>query len=311
MNFLSMKYFSYVAKERSFTKAASKLHITQQTLSTHIGTIEKELGCRLFIRTSPLELTYAGRVFYNYAKQYEKLRISMEHEFFDINSEKKGVLRIGIAHTRGRIIMPELIGSYKEKYSKMEIQIIETANDNLCRQLLDNELDLIIASFSDDIPEIEVQPFYSEKIVLLVPIILLQNIYSDKAEEIIQIIQETQNISALSQCPFLLSNQEDIAGKIGERIISDAIFTPNISVQSGNIETLLELCAQGAGACFCPDIFVHRILSYDKLSKVQMFHFDNIGGYQIKFGWLKKPYLWNAIVDFIEIASLQKQKFLR
>lgn len=40
MNFLSMDYFVMVAREQSFTKAAEKLHITQQTLSAHISAIE-------------------------------------------------------------------------------------------------------------------------------------------------------------------------------------------------------------------------------------------------------------------------------
>ena len=63
MNFASMDYFIMVAREKSFTKAAQRLYITQQTLSAHIASIEKELGCSLFVRHVPLELTYAGQVF--------------------------------------------------------------------------------------------------------------------------------------------------------------------------------------------------------------------------------------------------------
>ena len=44
MNFLSMKYFVVLAEEGSFTKAAEKLHVTQQTLSAHVAGLEKESG---------------------------------------------------------------------------------------------------------------------------------------------------------------------------------------------------------------------------------------------------------------------------
>ena len=47
MNFQSMEYFAAVAKNRSFTRGADALHITQQTLSAHIAGIERELGCPL------------------------------------------------------------------------------------------------------------------------------------------------------------------------------------------------------------------------------------------------------------------------
>ena len=44
MNFASMEYFEVLARERSFTRAAEHLHITQQSLSSHIAKLEKELG---------------------------------------------------------------------------------------------------------------------------------------------------------------------------------------------------------------------------------------------------------------------------
>ena len=68
MNLSSMEYFAVLARERSFTKAAEKLYITQQSLSSHIASLEKELGCQLLIRHIPLELTYAGEVFLRYAE---------------------------------------------------------------------------------------------------------------------------------------------------------------------------------------------------------------------------------------------------
>ena len=72
MNFLSMDYFLMTAEKRSFTKAADALHITQQTLSTHIANLEQELDCKLFVRHVPLELTYAGEIFWQYAADFQK-----------------------------------------------------------------------------------------------------------------------------------------------------------------------------------------------------------------------------------------------
>ena len=60
MNFSSMEYFIALAEERSFTRAAQRLMVTQQTLSAHIAGIERELGVRLVNRKVPLTLTYAG-----------------------------------------------------------------------------------------------------------------------------------------------------------------------------------------------------------------------------------------------------------
>ena len=57
MNFTSLGYFEVLARERNFTRAAEKLHITQQSLSSNIAKLENELGCQLIVRHVPLEIT--------------------------------------------------------------------------------------------------------------------------------------------------------------------------------------------------------------------------------------------------------------
>lgn len=68
MNFQSMTYFLTLVEERNFTRAAERLHVTQQTLSGHIAAVEREVGMKLFIRHVPLELTDGGEAFYRYAR---------------------------------------------------------------------------------------------------------------------------------------------------------------------------------------------------------------------------------------------------
>ena len=63
MNFDSLGYFLALAREKNFTRAAETLHITQQSLSSHIANLERELNCTLVVRRTPLQLTYAGRTF--------------------------------------------------------------------------------------------------------------------------------------------------------------------------------------------------------------------------------------------------------
>ena len=53
MNFSSMDYFVMVARERSFSRAAERLHITQQTLSAHIAKLEGELGASCWCAAFP------------------------------------------------------------------------------------------------------------------------------------------------------------------------------------------------------------------------------------------------------------------
>lgn len=302
MNFLSMQYFSMVAHEKSFTKAANKLYITQQTLSAHIASIEKELGCQLLIRRVPLELTYAGEVFLKYASDIMKKYESMEYEFKDISHEDKGILKIGIGHTRGRTIMPKLIMEFQKKYPKIEIHLVEDLNDVLQQKLLEGEIDLAIAKFDNSEPEIISEDFYKEEIVLLIADQLLNELYKDEKEQIIKKLMQ-KDINVLSECPFLLNGQRDIIGKIGHSILAQGNFIPKIKVISSNTGTLLNLCMYGAGACFCTENLLNTSLSAEQRSLLRIFRFGKEAQYTIFFEYLKKSYQWSMISNFISLSK--------
>ncbi|MEO1618193.1 MAG: LysR family transcriptional regulator [Planctomycetota bacterium] len=68
LNYHHLLYFWTVAKEGSITLAAEKLHLSQPTLSTQVGKLEKSLGVKLFDRKGRnLVLTDTGQIVYRYA----------------------------------------------------------------------------------------------------------------------------------------------------------------------------------------------------------------------------------------------------
>ncbi len=293
MNFLTMNYFIALAQERSFTQAAEKLHITQQTLSAHIAGVERELGCRLVTRHVPLELTYAGQVFLRYALDFRCRLGDLEQEFHDIRRDEKGLVRIGIASTRGRAIMPFLISAFQKSRPQIDIQLAEAANDALIQSLTAGEIDLAVAHFSEAVPGMELQDFYEEEIVLLVSRKLVPEALG--ADGI-------PGLSALGKCPFLLNGPRDIAGRIGRRLLDQAGIAPPEKVSSTNVETLLDLCVRGAGACFCPENLAQAALSEEQLSGLRTLRFGQEARYMIRFGYRRQRYPWSIIAEFIQLS---------
>lgn len=294
MNLLPMQYYLEVVKEKSISHAAARLHITQQTLSAHIAALEKELGCTLFRRKPDFALTYAGRVFYEYARRFDSLYRSMRQEFDDISGNEAGELSVGVAPTRGRFLLPPILSAYRKLRTNIRIRLVETTNSELVSRLLDGGIDLIFASVSEDHPLIASKKIFEEEMRLLIPESLLP------AKDRRRI--KNGDFAPLSSCPFLMMNrQEDISGLIGNAFFDRYGIVPKIAVASGNMETILDLCLAGEGACFCSKELAAKIFGGRDDSHLLQIPLGE--SFSIRAAWLKTPYIRKALLDFVEVCE--------
>lgn len=303
MNFHSLDYFLVLAREKNFTRAAEALHITQQSLSSHIAGLEKELGCTLLVRRTPLELTYAGRKFLHYAESIGQTRQTMEREFCDISENQKGELRVGIGFTRGRAIMPRLIPAFQRQYPNVEIMLRECSNDAIQKALLSGGIDLAIAAYPKVPPSIELADYYTEHTVLCLVDSLLVQCQIDldvRRNEI-----AAGDLHSLRDCPFVLGSAADIGGRIGRELLRASGISPISKATSENVETLLALCVQGVGACFCPENLLQTALSPAQLAQLHILPLCPSASYPICFGYLRRSYPWSVLSEFIRIAREQ------
>ena len=303
MNFDSLDYFIVLARERNFTRAAEALHITQQSLSSHISNLERELRCPLVVRRTPLELTFAGRTFLRYAESIRETKQALQRELCDISENQRGELRIGIAYTRGRAIMPRLIPAFQREYPNVEILLREDSNDALQKLLLEGGIDLAVAAFPRALPDIALEDYYTEDIVLCLSDPLLKRCGIDLSAHRAEIA--AGDLHALRACPFVLGSAEDIGGRIGRALLRSSGFTPLSRAASENVETLLALCVQGVGACFCPSNLLDTALPPAQLAQLHILPLCSKASYPICFGYLKRSYQWSVIAEFIRIAREQ------
>ena len=302
MNFTSMQYFETLAHERSFTRAAQRLHITQQSLSTSIAKMEAELDCQLVVRHVPLELTYAGEVLLRYAASFREELAAMQQEFCDISQNQRGVLRVGVTYTRGRTIMPNIIPPFQKRFPAIRVDLVEDTNDALRHKLIDGDVDLAIANFPDNIPGVTLHDFYREEMVMLVSNELFSSLYGKNAAKRVMRF-EKGDFSAIGDCPLVQNSIDDIGGHIERSLLKNAGIThPRIVASSSNVETLLALCLQGIGACFCPEILAHSALTDDQFSSLLLLRLGESARYRIRFGHLERSYQWSIIEAFMATA---------
>ncbi len=126
MDFHHLKYFVEVASQKSFSKAARNLHISQSAISRTIKALEDELGVILFVRNAKaVELTDAGTIFSNHAKRvvfmYEHLKTDFENEF----KLDQGSIHLGLPPITNPPVFAKLLGAFKKHYPQIDLELFE------------------------------------------------------------------------------------------------------------------------------------------------------------------------------------------
>ena len=305
MNFLSMEYFVVLAREKNFTRAAEKLHVTQQTLSAHIAALEKETGCLLFIRHVPLELTYGGEIFYKYAISFRKNEEALRRELADVSHSEAGKLTIGAAPTRGRVILPELVYAFGERYPKVAVEMKEGMNLDLVTMLSKGELDLAVAHFSRPAAGLHIEPFYEDAVCIAVSKALLKKIYREETGPILQSIREGKKgcFAPLARCPFVINSGHSVSGSQARRFFRENHIEPLVRVESDNTEMLLDLAVLGSGAFFWPQKDIAgKTISEEAKETLEIIPVKG-SSYHVSFGYMADSYQWSMIRRFIDLAK--------
>ncbi|MYN08243.1 LysR family transcriptional regulator [Pseudoduganella aquatica] len=121
-----LKYFLAVAEEKSFSRAAERLHISQPPLSQQIMKLESELGVRLFARTTrTFELTVAGKALMSEASELlAKMRMTID-TIRQIDRGEVGRLRVGIVGSAMWGPIPSLLEEFQSKFPRVTWTIHE------------------------------------------------------------------------------------------------------------------------------------------------------------------------------------------
>lgn len=247
----SWGWFAGLVKAGSFTRAAEELQVSQQTLSSRLASLERELGCKLMVRTTPLALTRAGECFLAYANEQDQARTLMLRRVSEATIGGAGELKVGIASMRGRVLMPHVIKQFHRSLPGVSVRILEGTNEELVRLAERNEADVVVAHFDNAHPGVTVRPLFREEVVLTISPELLESVAGMPADKAVQ-QAEGEGLGLLRSCPFLLETVDDISGRIARLELQRARIKPKGLVESESLMTLLALCAAGIGAVFCP-----------------------------------------------------------
>ncbi|MDT3670155.1 MAG: LysR family transcriptional regulator [Aromatoleum sp.] len=148
LNFRHLMYFWMVAKEGSITRAAERLGLSVQTISTQLGQLERQLGYSLLApQGRSLTLTDAGRTALGYAEQIFHLGAELRRGLAETRAARPH-FTVGVTDAVPKLLAFRLLAAVMRAPLSVRLECREGNFDNLLGELALNRLDLVIADRS-------------------------------------------------------------------------------------------------------------------------------------------------------------------
>lgn len=297
-------YIRTIAQEKSVSKAAEKLFVSQPSLSQCVSRLEERLGVQLFIRTNyGLNLTYAGEKYVNAANNILKIYADFKNDVADEHNLIAGRLTIGLTYVISYDLLPKILPTFKENYPNIEIALVEENTAELEKKLLSGEIDFAI---THNHPRIPITKGLEEKCRLQEdPFILvcsknhpiLEKSFVDDAYDFPMI-----NLKDCENETFIMVHPGQRIRQITNYMLQTLQIAPEILLTTQNCYTAKSLASKGLGICLLPLKYANSFINTE--DEYQYCHLTHKDAYwSLSVMTLKTGYLSNAANKFIEILQ--------
>lgn len=265
-----LRILKAVASEKSFTKAAEILYVSQPSLSKQIKILENRLGIILLNReNNTISLTEGGKVFLQYAERILALCEESCRALNDVKNGDRGNLVVGASQTLGTYLMPRVLALFAQNYPQININVQVDSTRVIAKKVVNREID--IAVVGGDVPDelknnLEIENFVEDELILIVP----------KSHPFALKKQKTINKDDLYHLNFITLNSNSTIRKFIDNIlIQNDIETKqfNVIMQLNSIEAIKTAVGLGLGAAFVSSSAIEKEI---ELKTVEIITIKNI-----------------------------------
>jgi len=160
--------FFQVAQEKSFSKAALVLFISQPAISKHIKALEQDYKTKLFERKGlHIELTPAGSLLFENLLQVKNIQEQTTHDISILTNalQAEGKLKLGASTTVALYILPKVLSVFHKKQPNIEITLLNRNTEIVLDALIKKEINLGIVEGNGRLSNVDYIPFITDKVI--------------------------------------------------------------------------------------------------------------------------------------------------
>ncbi len=170
MNLKQLEAFVCVAEVKNFSLAAKKMYLTQPTVSAHIHSLEKELGAKLFIRTTKdVELSQEGELLYDNARKMLQLEKNILRDFSRKDLSAVQQITVGASTVPGQYILPQMLSLFSRTYPGNRLDLTEADSQEVVRMVQEGRVEVGFTGTKLEDPACVFEPFYYDRLMVIAP----------------------------------------------------------------------------------------------------------------------------------------------
>ncbi|OPY03956.1 MAG: HTH-type transcriptional regulator CysL [Syntrophaceae bacterium PtaB.Bin038] len=170
VNMLQLESLVHLVEERSFSRAAKRMFLSQPSLTKHIRNLEGALGAKVVNRASrAFTLTPEGRVVYDYARRILKLREEAMDRVMRVREREEGDIRIAASTIPATYILPPAIAGFLEKFRSIRTAVQAADSSEVIETVLENGAEIGFIGKEPAGAKLAAERLWRDRMVLAVP----------------------------------------------------------------------------------------------------------------------------------------------
>lgn len=316
--FSHIEYIYAIYQEKSFSKAARKLYVSQPWLSATVKKVEQGLNAQIFNRnTSPISLTEEGEYYIHQIERILAVQQEIKEHFFELSAASNAHLKIGSSMFFCTYVLPVMLGEFQQMYPHITLSFTEGGNAALFENLKSGDLDFVLEAERADSAVFSSEEWCTEEVILAVPTSYrinqeLSN-YGYSFEEFLRRNEPGQAkpcvpLSAFAQESFIMLNRGNDSYDRSIAICKNASFVPQVSLYVSQMMTAYYLVCESSGITFLRSTIPEYVTPTDRVRFYQLD--DPLAIRSIYLTHLrKKPTrIQQILADFIEERRVIPEK---
>lgn len=290
MDYRLILYFATLVDKKTFTEAASYLHISQPSLSAAVKKLEHNMSLKLLERsTRQISLTKEGEILYIEAKKLLNHFKYVENEMIKLKNNGPLELQIGLIESVN-FWLPKVLANFSKANPNVHVKLLEILGLKQVEAALQNyKIHLAITNQHIDNKDIVITPVYTESLVAVIPMG--------------HRLQHTKNlsISHLEGEDLIISKEGFQTRKDIFNEFSKAGITTNILFEIERFETACALVEEGLGITIIPENYMKTSFKSDDfiVKKINNYYLSRT----VYIAHMKSRYLPPIVITFFDLIK--------